>query len=138
MYKRIFASLIIGLLSLWAIYSIVSTAFGVFVIFPFSAVDSEGVPDGRLQSIRLAVLGTFAFYGIMHLLQGSNEVYPIHFLKTFLFFLGLMGALFGIRRTFEGVDVPWTEWLLVIFWLWVAIVLHYASVPKYRRYFAKK
>jgi len=137
-YSRKFANLLIGLLSLWAVYSIVSTALGVFVVFPFSAVDSEGVPDGRLHSIRLAVIATFAFYGIMHLLQGSNEVYPIHFLKTFLFSLGLMGALFGIRKTFEGTDVPWTEWSLVIFWLWVAVVLHFASAPKYRRYFGKK
>ena len=112
------------------------TAFGDR-IFPFSAVDSRGA--GRTSAIiRLAVLGTFAFYGIMHLLQGSNEVYPIHFLKTFLFSLGLMGALFGIRKTFEGTDVPWTEWSLVIFWLWVAVVLHFASAPKYRRYFGKK
>ena len=138
MYSRKFANLLIGLLSLWAFYSVLSTALGVFVVFPFSAVDSEGVPDGRLQSIRLAVFGTFAFYGIMHLLRGSKEVYPIHFLKTFLFFLGSMGALFGIRKTFEGADVPWTEWALVIFMLWVAIVLHFASAPKYRRYFGKK
>ena len=92
-YSRIFTNLIIGLLSLWAIYSILSTAFGVFVVFPLRAVDSTGVPDGRLQSIRLAVLATFAFYGIMHLIQGSKEVYPIHFLKSFLFFLGTMGGL---------------------------------------------
>ena len=61
MYSRIFANVLIGLLSLWAIYSIVSTAFGVFIVFPFRTVDSVGVPDGRLQSIRLAVLATFAF-----------------------------------------------------------------------------
>ena len=89
MYSRIFTNLIVGLLSLWAIYSIVSTAFGVFVVFPLRSVDSAGVPDGRLQSIRLAVLATFAFYGVMHLIQNeSKEVYPIHFLKSFLFFLG--------------------------------------------------
>ena len=138
MYGRIFANVLIGLLSLWALYSIVSTAFGVFIVFPFRTVDSAGVPDGRLQSIRLTVLATFAFYGIMHLVQGSKEVYPIHFLKTFLFFLGSMGALFGIRKTSEGVNVPWTEWSLVIFWLLVAFFLHLASANRYRRYFGKK
>ena len=93
---------------------------------------------GRLHSIRLAVLGTFAFYGIMHLMQGSREVYPAHFLKTFLFFLGSMWLLFGLRKHFEGVDIHWTEWALVLFWLWVAAVVHFASVPRYRRYFSKK
>ena len=82
MYSRNFANLLIGLLSLWAIYSILSTAFGVFVVFPFKAGDSDGVPDFRLHSIRLAILETFAFYGIMHLLHGSKEVYSMHFLKN--------------------------------------------------------
>ena len=84
MYGRRFANLLIGLLSLWAIYAICSSTLGVFVIFPLTAVGGDNVPMGRLHSIRLAVLGTFAFYGIMHLMQGSREVYPAHFLKTFL------------------------------------------------------
>ena len=106
MYSRRFADLLIGLLSLWAIYSILSTALGVFVVFPFKAGDSDGVPDFRLHSIRLAILGTFAFYGIMHLLHGSKEVYPMHFLKTYLFFIGLMGTILGISNTLDGLDVP--------------------------------
>ena len=138
MFSRLFANLLIGLLSLWAIYSIVSTAFGVFIVFPLRAVDNVGVPDGRLQSIRLAVLATFAFYGIMHLIQGSKEVYPMHFLKTYLFFIGLMGIILGISNTLDGVDVPWTEWAWVFFFTWVAIVLHLALAPKFRRHFGKK
>ena len=138
LYSRKLANLLIGLLSLWAIYSILSTAFGVFVVFPFRAVEIEGVPDGRLHSIRLAVMGTFAFYGIMHLLQGSKEVYPMHFLKTYLFFIGLMGTILGISNTLDGVDVPWTEWAWVFFFTWVAIVLHLALAPKFRRHFGKK
>ena len=138
MYSRSFANLLIGLLSLWAIYSILSTTLGVFVVFPFKAVDSDGVPDFRLHSIRLAILGTFTFYGIMHLLHGSKEVYPMHFLKTYLFFIGLMGIILGISNTLDGVDVPWTEWAWVFFFTWVAIVLHLALAPKYRRHFGKK
>ena len=138
LYSRKLANLLIGLLSLWAIYSILSTAFGVFVVFPFRAVEIEGVPDGRLHSIRLAVMGTFAFYGIMHLLHGSKEVYPMHFLKTYLFFIGLMGTILGISNTLDGVDVPWTEWAWVFFFTWVAIVLHLALAPKFRRHFGKK
>ena len=138
MYSRKFANFLIGLLSFWAIYSILSTALGVFVVFPLQAVDREGVPDLRLHSVRIAVIGTFAFYGIMHLLHGSKEVYPIHFLKTFLFSLALAGAFFVMRDTVKGVDVAWTEWLLIVFFFWVAIVLHLASAPKYRRYFGKK
>ena len=138
LFSRIFANLLISLLSLWSIFSIASTAFGIFVVFPFTAGDSDEVPVFLLHSIRLAILGTFAFYGIMHLLHGSKEVFPMHFLKTYLFFIGLMGTILGISNTLDGLDVPWTEWAWVFFFTWVAIVLHFALAPKYRRHFGKK
>ena len=43
-----------------------------------------------------------------------------------------------MRDIVEGVDVAWTKWSLIVFFFWVAIVLHLASAPKYRRYFGKK
>ena len=93
MFVERFATVLIGLISLWAIYTILASVVGVFIVFPLASVDSDAIPMGRLQAIRLAVIGTFAFYGVMHLLQGSREVYPIHFLKTFLFFLAIMGGM---------------------------------------------
>ena len=138
MYGGRLATILIGLISLWAIYTILASVFGVFIVFPPASVDSDAIPMGRLQAIRLAVIGTFAFYGVMHLLQGSREVYPIHFLKTFLFFLAIMGGMWAVRKQIEGVEVPWTEWVLVGFWFWVAVVFHLSSAPRYRRYFSKK
>ena len=138
MYSGRLATILIGLISLWAIYTILASVFGVFIVFPLASVDSDAIPMGRLQAIRLAVIGTFAFYGVMHLLQGSREVYPIHFLKTFLFFLAIMGGMWAVRKQIEGVEVPWTEWVLVGFWFWVAVVFHLSSAPRYRRYFSKK
>lgn len=138
MYSERLATILIGLISLWAIYTILASVFGVFIVFPLASVDSDAIPMGRLQAIRLAVIGTFAFYGVMHLLQGSREVYPIHFLKTFLFFLAIMGGMWAVRKQIEGVEVPWTEWVLVGFWFWVAVVFHLSSAPRYRRYFSKK
>lgn len=138
MYGGRLATILIGLISLWAIYTILASVFGVFIVFPLASVDSDAIPMGRLQAIRLAVIGTFAFYGVMHLLQGSREVYPLHFLKTFLFFLAIMGGMWAVRKQIEGVEVPWTEWVLVGFWFWVAVVFHLSSAPRYRRYFSKK
>ena len=138
MYSGRLATILIGLISLWAIYTILASVFGVFIVFPLASVDSDAIPMGRLQAIRLAVIGTFAFYGVMHLLQGSREVYPLHFLKTFLFFLAIMGGMWAVRKQIEGVEVPWTEWVLVGFWFWVAVVFHLSSAPRYRRYFSKK
>ena len=92
----------------------------------------------RLAATRHAVLVTFAFYGIMHLLQGSKEVYPVHFLKTFLFFLGLMGVFAAVADLSKGTSVPWTDWAIIIFFIWAVVVLHFASAPKYRRVFGKR
>ena len=70
-YSRKFANSVIGLLSLWAIYAVSTSLAGVPIVFPISSGGETGVPMSRLVAIRHAVFVTFAFYGIMHLLQGS-------------------------------------------------------------------
>jgi hypothetical protein len=138
MYGRRLANFLIGILSLWAIYAILASVFGIPVVFPLTSGDENGVPMWRLLVVRHAVLGSFAFYGVMHLLQGSKEVYPVHFLKTFLFFLGLMGIFFAVGDHFDGTGVQWTDWAIIIFFIWAAAVLHFASAPKYRRLFGSR
>ena len=68
---------------------------------------------GRLHAIRLAVIGTFAFYGVMHLMHGSAEVFPIHFLKTFLFFLSIIGLAVAWKAQTGGTDVSLQHWALI-------------------------
>ena len=139
MYGRRLANFLIGILSLWAIYAILASVFGIPVVFPLTSGDENGVPMWRLLVVRHAVLGSFAFYGVMHLLQGSKEVYPVHFLKTFLFFLGLMGIFFlAVGDHFDGTGVQWTDWVIVIFFIWAAAVLHFSAAPKYRRLFGSR
>ena len=138
LYSRKFANLVIGLLSLWAIYAVLTSLAGAPIIFPMASGAETGVPMSRLAAIRHAVFVTFAFYGIIHLLQGSKEVYPVHFLKTFLFFLGLMGVVAAVGDISKGMDVPWTDWAIIIFFIWAGVVLHFASAPKYRRVFGKR
>ena len=75
-------------------------------------VELEEIPMGRLHAIRLAVIGTFAFYGVMHLLQGSAEIFPIHFLKTFLFFLSIIGLAVAWKAHAGGMDVSLQHWAL--------------------------
>ena len=138
MFGRRLANLLIGLITLWAIYTIIAWLLDVSIMFPFVEVEPDEIPMGRMQAIRLAVIGTFAFYGLMHLLQGSAEVFPIHFLKTFLFFLSILGLAVAWKSQTDGTAVSWEHWALAFFWLGVALVLHFASPPRYRRYFRKK
>ena len=122
-------------LSFWAIYTIVAFYFDVYIVFPFTLVESNEIPYNNLIAIRLAIFATFAFYGLMHLLHGSKEVYPVHFLKTFLFMLSIIGLTVFMKA---NAEVSLKQWLLVLFFFCVAIILHLANGSKIRRYFGKK
>jgi len=130
---RFVANLLVGLLTLWAIYSIVSNFVGVTVYFPFNLAVEQDIPYHRWQSVRLAVFATFAFYGVMHLLHGSREVYPVHFLKTYLYMLSFVAVGVFLQ---EGVHV--LEYLLPALFFWIATSLHFATGMRLRRYFFKK
>lgn len=138
MYGRTFANVLIGILSLWSVYAVLTSVLGVPIVFPMSSGGEAGVPLWRLHVIRQAVFGTFAFYGIMHLLHGSKEVYPVHFLRTFLFSLGLMGLLSLTQDILKGTAVFWTDWAIAIFFIWAGSVLLFASAPKFKRIFGSK
>ena len=131
---RKLTNIFIFFLSVWAIFTIVSFYFDVYVLFPFTLSDSNEIPYDNLIATRLAILATFAFYGLMHLLHGSKEVYPVNFLKTFLFMLSIMGLTVFIKG---NTEVSLKQWLLVFFFLCVAIILHLATGSKIRR-FGKK
>ena len=122
-------------LSIWAIYTIVAFYFDVYIVFPFTLVENNEIPYNNLIAIRLAIFATFAFYGLMHLLHGSKEVYPVHFLKTFLFMLSIIGLTVFMKG---NAEVSLKQWLLVLFFFCVAIILHLATGSKIRRYFGKK
>ena len=122
-------------LSFWAIYTIVAFYFDVYIVFPFTLVESNQIPYNNLIAIRLAIFATFSFYGLMHLLHGSKEVYPIHFLKTFLFMLSIIGLTVFMKG---NAEVSLKQWLLVLFFFCVAIIIHLATGSKIRRYFGKK
>ena len=128
---RKFTDILIFFLSIFAILTVASFYFDVYVIFPFTLVESNEIPYENLLGIRLAIFSTFAFYGVMHLLHGSKEVYPIHFLKTFLFMLSIMGLSVFIKT---NAEVSPKQWLIVLFFFCVAIILHISTASKIRRF----
>ena len=118
-------------LSIWATLTIVSFYFDVYILFPFTLVENNEIPYENLIAIRLAIFATFAFYGLMHLLHGSKEVYPVHFLKTFLFMLSIMGLTVFIKT---NAEVSLKQWLIILFFFCVAIILHISTASKIRRF----
>ena len=129
-----FTNFFILCLSFFAIFTVALFYFDIYLIFPFTLVGSEEIPYNNLIGIRLAIFATFGFYGIMHLLHGSKEVYPVHFLKTFLFMLSIIGITVFIKGN-EAVSLK--QWMLCLFFFFVAIIIHLATGTKKRR-FGKK
>ena len=129
-----FTNFFILFLSFWAIYTVISFYFNIYIVFPFTLVESKEIPYDNLIGIRLAIFATFAFYGLMHLLHGSKEVYPVHFLKTFLFMLSIIGLTVFMKG---NAEVTLKQWMLCLFFFFVAIVIHIATTSKIRR-FGKK
>ena len=128
---RKLTGILIFCLSVWAILTIVSFYFDVYIVFPFTFSTNNEIPYENLIAIRLAIFATFAFYGLMHLLHGSKEIYPIHFLKTFLFSLSIMGLTVFIKT---NVEVSLKQWLIILFFFCVAIMLHLSTSSKIRRF----
>ena len=129
-----FTNIFILFLSFFAMSTVALFYFDIYLIFPFTLVESREIPYDNLIAIRLAIFATFAFYGIMHLLHGSKEVYPIHFLKTFLFMLSIIGLTVFIK---ENAEITLKQWMICLFFFFVATILHLATSAKKRR-FGKK
>ena len=131
MYIRILRDIFIFCLSVWALLTVVSFYFDVYILFPFTLTESNEIPYENLIAIRLAIFATFGFYGLMHLLHGSKEVYPVHFLKTFLFMLSIMGLIVFIK---SNAEVSLKQWLIILFFFCSAIILHISTNSKIRHF----
>ena len=131
MIVRKITNILIFFLSIFAILTVASFYFDVYVIFPFTLIESNEIPYENLIAIRLAIFATFGFYGVMHFLHGSKEVYPIHFLKTFLFMLSIMGFTVYIK---SNTEISLKQWLIILFFFCVAIMLQISISKKLRRF----
>ena len=110
-------NILILFLSFFSMCTVLLFYFDVHIIFPFKFVESNEIPHKNLIGIRLAIFATFGFYGIMHLLHGSKEVYPVHFLKTFLFMLSIIGLTVFIKG---NAEVTLKQWMICLFFFFVA------------------
>ena len=130
---RIFAKLLIFLLSLYGAITVISYFFGYSVTFPFSVSQDLYVPEHRLHAVRLATFTTFVYFGFRYLFFGTTKLHPIQFLGVFLFNLGFVGGL-----SFYVNDVSLDEYYQVPFFIITSIILYNAGKPEFRNYFKKK
>ena len=128
---RLLANAVIAFFVLWTLAVSVAEFIGVTIHFPWIITDE--IPLYRLHTLRIAILLTFAHYGVLHLFGKNQEYLPIHFLSQFLFYLVMSGGII-----FYKIEVPvWEYGILVLFTIvWLLTII--ASKPLNRDYFKNK
>ena len=118
---------------LWTLAVSVAEFIGVTIHFPWVIAGVNEIPLYRLQTLRIAILLTFAHYGVLHLFGKNQECLPIHFLSQFLFYLVMSGWII-----FYKIEVPvWEYGILVLFTIvWLLTII--AAKPLNRDYFKNK
>ena len=127
---KILSKIIVLILSLWAVFIIVSELMGITVYFPFNFVEREEIPYHRVNSVRLSVFLTFIYFSIRYLFFQSEKLYPIQFLDVYLKSLALCGFF-----VFYSTGVELREYYFVLFFVIVSTITHLASRNKIRSYF---
>ena len=127
---RTLAKIIVGLLSFWAVCTVIAELMGVTIYFPFNIIEKQEIPIHRITSVRLSVLLTFAYFGFRYLFFQSEKLYPIGFLDTYIksFTISCLFVFYTSR-------VEFSEYYFVLFLFIVSLILHFASRNRIRSYF---
>ena len=130
---RIIANSVILLLMLWAL-SVSALAFlDITIHFPWIISESNGIPFHRLQAIRIGVMLTFSYYGLLHIVGKSQAFYPLHFLTTYLFYMLLSALIIFYRR-----EVLMEELGVILFFGVCLIFCFLAARPEASKYLKYK
>ena len=127
---KILSKILVGLLSLWTVFSVIAELMGVTIYFPFIIVEKQEIPIHRITSVRLSVLLTFAYFGFRYLFFQSEKLYPIGFLDIYI-----KSFTISCLFVFYTSQVEFREYYFVLFLFIVSLILHFASRNKIRSYF---
>ena len=130
---RVFANIIIVVMSIWALAAALIAMLGITLYFPWVLEPSAEIPLHRLAAIRVGVLLTCAYFGFLHFIGKSMQLYPVNFLTTFLFFLLVGGSV-----VFYKYQVPLSEYWMSAFFGFVCLMTYIASRPYVRDYFKRR
>lgn len=132
-FLKICGNLVIILLTAWSIVVSIAYFFDISVYFPWREAIAGEIPLHRLEAIRIAVILTFAYFGIIHIFGKNPRLYPINFLSIFLFYLATSGIFvfykYEVLKDEFGVVLSWS-----IFWF----LTYIASKPLIRNYFKRR
>ena len=132
MTSRILAKVVIALLTIYCISVIIAYFYNISITFPFSVSQGSHVPEHRLKAIRLSVFATFIFFAAHYFFYGSKKFYPIQVMAVLIFNMTVFGTVTFYIEKAESV-----EFLQLIFWVPVSLILYNASKPQFKNIFKK-
>ena len=130
--RHVFTKLLIVFLTIIGIVILLGEIFNVHIYFPLSISENK-IPYHRMQSVRLATIICFVYFGIRYLIWNTVKMYPIQFLNIILKSLAV-SSLF-VYYTFQ---MELKEYWFVLFFFIVAIILHLSSRPEIKKIFKHK
>ena len=129
---RLFAKILVMAMVIWLLSVVICGLLGVSIQFPFTIVEEGEIAYHRLQTIRISLFVTVAYYGLQYVLDFTKEVYPINFVKVYIFNMCIVGL-----ALFYRLNVEREEYLVLAFWLFFLAILNIATTNRYRRLFKK-
>ena len=130
---RLLAKLLISTMVIWLLSVVICGLFGISIQFPFTIIEEGEIAYHRWQTVRIALFLTVAYYGLQYVLGLTKEVYPINFVKVYIFNMCIVGL-----ALFYRLNVERKEYLVLAFWLLFLAILNIATANRYRRLFKKK
>ena len=130
---RLLAKLLVAAMVIWLLSVVICGLFGVSIQFPLTLIEEGQIAYHRWQTLRIALFLTVAYYGLQYVLDLTKQVYPINFVKVFIFNMCIVGL-----ALFYRLDVDREEYLVLAFWLLFLAILNIATANRYRRLFKKK
>ena len=130
---RLIAKLLVTAMVMWLLSVIICGLLGVSIQFPFTILEEGEIAYHRWQTIRIALFLTVAYYGLQYVLGFTKEVYPINFVKVYIFNMCIVGL-----ALFYRLNVEREEYLVLAFWLLFLVILNIATTNRYRKLFKKK
>ena len=130
---KLLAKIVIAFIGLLFLLGSFSEIIGITYYFPFNISYEKEIPYHRLQSLRLTILLTFSYFSFRYLIYESVRMYPIQFLDTMLKIYILISLIIFVTN-----DAEIFEYSVTVFYFLVALIVHFASRPKLRRYYYSK
>ena len=136
---RLLAKIVIAFVGLILLLTSVGELFSITIYFPFfdgrqlNPSNGMAIPYNQLQSLRITILLTFSYFSFRYLIYESVRMYPIQFLDIMLKIYILISLIIFVTN-----DAEMFEYSVIVFYFLVALIVHFASRPKLRRYYYSK